>query len=188
MKTKAPSAVDMMRLKRELEFEGRMSRCEHGFEFRPLDSARVAAYGDRIAQQGYVVESFEEKVCVVGKIVEDEPAAVDRKVPSDIPVPHVRSSETSVAAAKSLKSTIGARSQAIYDLINEHPEGLTCEQVEIITGGLHQSVSAIIKGLRDLQFIEFSGEQRRNRTGRMAKVYVSSGAKLIGQTPDRSNS
>lgn len=50
--------------------------------------------------------------------------------------------------------------------------GLTCEQVEYMTGIRHTTASARVNQLRDTGWIRASGVRRRNVSGRSADVYT----------------
>lgn len=83
-----------------------------------------------------------------------------------------RTNPRSIEAAASLDVvTLADREREIVTLIGERG-GLTTDEVEEITGGLHQSVSATISRLyHDRRMLRPSGRTRKTRTGRRADVY-----------------
>ncbi len=96
--------------------------------------------------------------------------------------PHNRT-ETSEAAAKSFttKELNGMCTQVLFAVMKS-PDGLTCEQVEDVTGLKHQTVSARLRDLITVEppYVEFrpdpfTGKEKRraNESGRTAKVYYA---------------
>lgn len=93
--------------------------------------------------------------------------------PPDL-VPAQRASATSSAAAESKRHAAPAEARRIWLMIAaQHTAGMTCDDVEIATGGLHQTISARICYLRDRGCIADSGKRRRTRTGRKAIVWTA---------------
>ena len=86
--------------------------------------------------------------------------------------PHERRSETSRAAATSVRSGAGKMQQAVYECIGAEPAGLTCDAVEERMNGRHQSISARVRELFLLGRIRKDGT-RKTRSGRSAVVYVT---------------
>lgn len=87
------------------------------------------------------------------------------------PAPRVRGSDTSEAAAESVGPVTGRLRRQIYALICERG-GLTCDEVEALTGLAHQTASARIYELKKRGQIVDCGERRPTRSGRKAAVYV----------------
>ena len=83
---------------------------------------------------------------------------------------------TSNEAAASLDPDhLGRLARRVYDEISyavaNGGTGLTCDQVEQIVGGSHQTVSARVNELRDKGYIVDSGARRPTRSGRKATVW-----------------
>lgn len=83
---------------------------------------------------------------------------------------------TSNEAAASLDPDhLGRLARRVYDEIafnaGNGGTGLTCDQVEQIVGGSHQTVSARVNELRDKGYILDSGARRPTRSGRKATVW-----------------
>ena len=98
--------------------------------------------------------------------------------------PHNRT-ETSEAAAKSFttKELNGMCFEVLRTVILSADSGVTCEEVEDITGMKHQTASARLNDLSNSQppYLEFrmdpcTGKEKRrpNKSGRTAKVYFAS--------------
>lgn len=90
---------------------------------------------------------------------------------SDLP-PFVRTSDTSLAAAKSKVGETASDRKRVFDVICERGDA-TCDEVEAITGLPHQNVSARIWELKGPKFgwIVDTGRRRHTRSGRLAAVY-----------------
>jgi len=86
-------------------------------------------------------------------------------------LPYVRGSATSEDAAQSMRIPAVALRERVYDLISKHPQGLTCDEVEVMTGRSHQSVSARIRELKQADRIAQAG-RRSTRSGRNADIHV----------------
>jgi len=86
--------------------------------------------------------------------------------------PSLRNSrEVSRAALESIpKETHEKRRSRILRLIDER-RGLTCDEIEIETGGLHQTVSSAITALRRRGKLHDTGERRATRYGCQAIVW-----------------
>lgn len=79
------------------------------------------------------------------------------------------------AAAASVQPHAANARRRIFSLIQEHPEGLACWEVEQITAGLHQSVSATINWLHNHGYLARRGKNRAP-SGRAAYIYVATTA------------
>ncbi|WP_298962490.1 hypothetical protein [uncultured Methylobacterium sp.] len=86
-------------------------------------------------------------------------------------LPYVPLSSTSKEAAGSMKPRAAALRQLVLDTIRSHRDGLTCDEVEALTGLRHQTASARICELRDVNVIVATGDKRPTRSGRNAAVY-----------------
>lgn len=60
---------------------------------------------------------------------------------------------------------------AINKGMNDGRGGVTCDEAEVLTGTIHQSMSAAFNHLKAVGVIETFGPTRRTRTGSMAEVY-----------------
>jgi len=90
--------------------------------------------------------------------------------------------DTSLEAFESVYPGIMHLSTKILWLTKESEDkGRTCDELEVITGGLHQSVSAQIRSLVKREWLEGKKdpsekdglEKRNTRTGRRAIVWVT---------------
>jgi hypothetical protein len=86
--------------------------------------------------------------------------------------PHVNKA-TSWAAAVSMKTVVSYLGQIVLDVIEALPDGATCEEVEDIVAGKHQTVSARIRELVLMNKLYDTGVTRQNKSGRKAVVYKS---------------
>ena len=84
--------------------------------------------------------------------------------------PFADGSDTSEAASRRAQPRAGGDARRILALIRSH-RGLTCDEVESLTGLPHQTASARIRGLRSGGLIVDSGERRPTRRGRAAVVW-----------------
>ena len=104
-----------------------------------------------------------------------------KDLPLFAPMPHyVAGCDTSYEAAKSLRPDLSALRQRVLSTVQAAPQGITCEQLEAITGLKHQTASARLKELQDLGQIEWridplTGKHHRavNASGRSAKLYYA---------------
>ena len=86
-------------------------------------------------------------------------------------------SETSEAAAVSMKTSAAALRRKIYDAIGNNPHGYTCDELEVLLDMSHQTCSARCTELKqqDLIYVPLdeTGEKikRVTRSGRKAQVY-----------------
>lgn len=84
--------------------------------------------------------------------------------------PHVAGSDTSTAAAVAARPNIGRMQARILELMGPGG-GWTCDELEIATGYSHQSCSARVRELVQLGRIVDSGDRRKTRGNRPARVY-----------------
>jgi hypothetical protein len=94
---------------------------------------------------------------------------------TDLP-PYISGSDTSEAAARSVHPAKARRERirrCIEDYVAVFPlsYGLTCDQVEELTGYCHQTASARIRELCQAGLIEDTGLRRLTRSKRSARVY-----------------
>ena len=87
---------------------------------------------------------------------------------------HVAGSDTSAAAADSVADTAGNMRRQVWRLINQRGEyGTTDDELEVMLGMRHQTVSARRRELELLDAIHKTPERRKTRSGRTAAVYVA---------------
>lgn len=86
-------------------------------------------------------------------------------------LPYVPHSATSKAAAGSLKGKAQVIREYVLHTIERNPDGLTCDEVEVITGLTHQTASARIVELREAGKLVATSMKRPTRSGRNAVVY-----------------
>ena len=87
--------------------------------------------------------------------------------------PHVRGSDTSIAAALSQLDSARTKEAAVWRLIRDAPDGLTDDDAEHLTGWRHQTVSARRRGLVLRKLVTDSGRRRLTSSGRQATVWVA---------------
>lgn len=80
---------------------------------------------------------------------------------------------TSQQAAESI-SNVGKLAYKVLINIATTKGGLTCDEVESLMNGKHQTISARVNELRDKGWIKDSGVRRPTRSGRKAIVWVPS--------------
>ena len=87
--------------------------------------------------------------------------------------PSVRGSDTSHAAAESMRSSAPPLRERVLKLIrNAGSRGLTDDEIEVITGLRHQTASARRRELVLAGKVRDSGGRRRTRSGRGATVWL----------------
>lgn len=90
-----------------------------------------------------------------------------------MPAPAVRSSVTSVTAARAIEPHLGRLEALVFAAICESPAtGRTCDELEVLGKLSHQTCSARIRRLAQLGRIQDSEMQRKTRSGRPATVWV----------------
>ena len=102
-------------------------------------------------------------------------------LPLFLPMPqYVATSDTSYDAAKSIRADLSALRRRVLSAVQAAPDGITCEQLEAITGLKHQTASARLKELQDRGQVDWkidprTGKHRRavNASGRTAKLYFA---------------
>ena len=68
----------------------------------------------------------------------------------------------------------GTKRRAVYDLIMANlSNGLTADEVQVITDFSPNTINPTIKGLADDGWIHDGGERRPTRTGALAIVWVA---------------
>ena len=87
--------------------------------------------------------------------------------------PFEKGSDTSFSAAMAALPNAGTRRRRVYDILEGRGvAGATDDQVEEVTGWLHQTVSARRRELVLLGLVVDSGERRPTRSNRPATVWV----------------
>jgi len=79
---------------------------------------------------------------------------------------------TSRDAAESLTNVSKLASEVFAEIMSK-PNGMTCDEVEMLMDGRHQTISARVNELRDKGWIKDSGRTRRTRSGRKAIVWIA---------------
>ena len=80
---------------------------------------------------------------------------------------------TSGEAADSMLPVINTLQAEVFRLISiAGSDGMTCDEVENLMDGRHQTISARIRELSQMNMIRDSGKVRKTRSGRNARVYV----------------
>lgn len=88
--------------------------------------------------------------------------------------PSVRGSDTSEAAADSVKHDAKHLRAACYvHVLASGDVGVTCDEVEVIMNGRHQTISPRIRELVSEGRIIDSGRRRKTRSGRNATIYIA---------------
>jgi hypothetical protein len=85
--------------------------------------------------------------------------------------PAQRHSPTSVAAAESIKPDANRLRMVVLSAIRDAPDGLTCDECEVLTGLRHQTCSARFRELALGGRIVDTGQTRKTRSGRAAAVW-----------------
>jgi Fic family protein len=81
-------------------------------------------------------------------------------------------SETSMDAYRSIDGDSQRLRAVVLRMIAGAPNGLTCDEIEVVTGMRHQTASARINELaKRMQIQNYDGEKRRTRSGRSALVW-----------------
>jgi predicted transcriptional regulator len=100
-------------------------------------------------------------------------------------LPSAKGSDTSVAAAQSMESQAASLRAQILDLLRKNPDGLTTDEIEVITGLSHQTASPRMWELHKRSLIGDSGKRRKTRSGRMATVYRALSAQELADLTER---
>jgi hypothetical protein len=86
-------------------------------------------------------------------------------------VPRVAGSETSAIAAESQEPTLASKQGRVLALIRQADRGLTDDDLEVITGWRHQTVSARRRELVLKELVKDTGRRRYTTSGRPATVW-----------------
>lgn len=101
-----------------------------------------------------------------------QPGLFDPRLPEagrdTAPVGHRHPDTSRAAAERALPRTGSKRRRALH--IIEERGGVTCDEIEWLTGWSHQSASPIFTGLRDDGWIEDSGDRREVRASGNAAI------------------
>jgi len=105
------------------------------------------------------------------------PLTYDQIKNGDIPfvAPH-NGTDTSKVAAESVKAALGKQRAVVLQLIKDAgPAGRITDEVEEITGGKHQAISARFHDLHTAGLIYCNADdpkdRRPTRSGRLARIY-----------------
>ena len=89
--------------------------------------------------------------------------------------PYVVGSPTSTAAAMSIVDDLNRLERIVLDKLEAAGfDGCTDDELEVLTGMSHQTLSARRNGLVKMDMVLDSGRKRVNRSGRSAVVWVRS--------------
>lgn len=81
---------------------------------------------------------------------------------------------TSREAYESILESLPRMRQKVFEIIfDQGIVGHTCDEIERVLGGRHQSISARVTELHQAGHIVDNGERRRTRSGRSAVVWVA---------------
>ncbi len=91
-------------------------------------------------------------------------------------LPFAKGSVTSKEAAESMVPHAPSIRERVYMAVEtqHYTSGITCDEVEVMSGISHQTVSARIRELAKAGRIKDSGRVRPTRSGRNAVVWVTS--------------
>ena len=101
---------------------------------------------------------------------------------NDLPLFNHPTAPHSRDAAESIRSQINGMCRDVLEKVRECPSGLTCEQVEQLLGMKHQTASARLRDLMEMNPspLEFRLDQktgkpqrRVNSSGRTARIYFA---------------
>lgn len=111
---------------------------------------------------------------VAGK--QDQPSLFGGSVPVQQPellkhAKYVIGSDTSKAASSSLELVLNDLQLLVLKTIEEAPNGMTCDEVELKLNLRHQTASARVNELMEAEYIVDSGERRKTSSGRKATVW-----------------
>lgn len=82
--------------------------------------------------------------------------------------------DTSQAAAESIKGTAASlRAQVLSEIKSNGIFGLTCDELENMTGMRHQTASARCRELELMKLVIKTHVKRHTRSGRQARVYIA---------------
>jgi len=94
-----------------------------------------------------------------------------RRAPADpVALPYARDSDTSEEASRRALPRAGRDARRILDLIRAHG-GLTCREIQELTGIPHETASARCTGLKDKGWIRDSGKRRPSAKGNPMTVW-----------------
>lgn len=89
-------------------------------------------------------------------------------------LPPSNGTDTSNAAAEDIAPKTPNMREKVFALIKDAGDhGITCDEVEIVTGLKHQTASARLYELRKAGRVVDSGERRKTSSGSTARVYVA---------------
>lgn len=92
----------------------------------------------------------------------------------DPTVKYHRNADTSSRAFEASAMSLITARKMVYRWFLEHPEGGTCDEIEIALRLSHQNASARITELRRDAKIYDSGLRKKTRSGNSARVYRAS--------------
>lgn len=130
-------------------------------ELQIIDAARL------LARRNDADEHIQRLQALIGKLDHLELEAASKALhPAKGPI-------TSQQAAESM-TNIGPLAYKVLINIATTEHGLTCDEIEKMMDGKHQTISARVNELRDKGWIKDSGQRRPTRSGRNAIVWIPS--------------
>jgi hypothetical protein len=86
--------------------------------------------------------------------------------------PFVRNSDTSKAASNDVAGrTASLRARCLQLIKDANMRGMTCDEIELVTGERHQTISARVRELVLADKILDSGARRATSSGSQARIY-----------------
>ena len=107
---------------------------------------------------------------------------------ADLPLraPYARGSDTSKAAGRCVEICAGTlRARVLGHIVDRDSYGMTCDELEAVSGLMHQTASARVHELKKLGAIYDSGRRRKTRSGRKATVWLARPLPEVADTTER---
>ncbi len=79
--------------------------------------------------------------------------------------------QTSIEAFDSIQGYVPTLNQRVFKIIKDN-QGMTCDEIEVILGIRHQTISSRITHLSKIGVIVDSAQRRKTRSGRNAIVWI----------------
>ena len=161
--------------------------CEDCAAGRPASERKMVAppapsFGSRpvearVADTAPVASKQPEQASLFGGAVPVQPG------PMPSHAKYVIGSDTSKDASSSLELVLNDLQLLVLKAIEESPNGMTCDEVEIRLSLRHQTASARVNELMEAKYIVDSGERRKTSSGRKATVWKARG--LVVSEPQK---
>jgi hypothetical protein len=165
-----PTATTLQRVIRTLSYRA----------FPWLDSSRLTVPLGRASAAMFDTIKFEDMKPPVPKPIatEEQPSLFN---PDDVALPkYVAGSDTSLMAAEAIAPVVTKLQNMVLDVVlSEGTKGMTCDEVEVALEMPHQTASARINELKEIdeesgrpQMLYDSGARRKTRHGQLATVWI----------------